>query len=85
MARLPQGVSAMAKAYHGWTLSMIQRGQAWKRRERSELGSHIFRVMAVSDGWVMLRVKGCNPDVVFWKDLVVKFDRVPAFDQTGKS
>ena len=70
----------MAKEYLGVKLDSIVRGQAWKKRERSELGSHIFRVMTVSDGWVMVRVKGCQPMTVFWKDLIVGYDRAPAFD-----
>lgn len=68
------------KEYNGFTPSMIVRGQAWQKRERSALGRHLVRVMTVSDGYVMARMKGCMPFTTFWKDFVLNFDRMPAFD-----
>jgi hypothetical protein len=75
----------MAKVYQGVRLDSIVRGQAWQKRERGALGSHLVRVMTVSDGWVMVRMKGCQPWTVFWKDLIVGFDRMPGFDTTPRS
>lgn len=70
----------MAKEYAGFYLDGILRGQAWEKRERSHLGRHIVRVMVVSDEWVMVRQKGCQPFTIFWKDLIAWYHRVPDHD-----
>ena len=77
------------KEYNGVRLESITRGQAWRergdldwldKRENGNVEAHIVRVMVVSDGYVMVRVKGCLPFTVFWKDLIADYDRVTAFD-----
>ncbi len=54
------------------------RGQAWRRRGSDNIN---FYIMAVADGYVMARYKGCSPFVMFVKDLHRSCVRMEAFDR----
>lgn len=62
--------------YQGVALDSIQRGQEWDKKPgkwgRIELLT-LVRVMAVADGYVMARHKGCQPFTIFWKDFVNEY------------
>lgn len=74
----------MAKDYHGFKLADIQRGQAWQEK-RTTFGRRLVHVMAVADGYVMHRQKGCSPGLTFWKDFVLNNTRSPGFDSRAHS
>jgi hypothetical protein len=49
----------------------VKAGQIWLR-EGSKLP---IRVMAVAEGWAMVRYKGCTPFAMYIKDLLKGFAR----------
>lgn len=57
--------------------SSPSRGQAWQRSGQEEL----FFIMAVADGYVLARRKGCMPFVLSISALHVNCTRMDAFDR----
>lgn len=53
------------------------RGQAWQSRGKDRL----FFVMAVADGYILARYKGCMPFVMSISALHVNCTRMDAFDR----
>lgn len=54
----------------------IFKGAAWQ-----DANGLIVRVMAVVDGYVMWRYKGCSPGLLMVKDFRGRFSRSPGFNK----
>ena len=55
------------------------RGQAWRRSRVP--GGTLFFVMAVADGYVLARYKGCSPFVMSIRELQTSCTRMESFDR----
>lgn len=58
----------------------IKPKQCWQHRSYE----HTVRIMAVVDGWIMFRRKGCVPDVMLAREFEKKYRLNPQIKKNGK-